>query len=77
MKRILITVVILIFVFAVPVSADVYSEQLELSGAQEIDNALPDDTERLLSDLGLTLEDSDWINKIKSQAQGIVREVII
>ena len=64
MKRIIITVLLLLWLFSVPVSADVYGDQLDLSGAESFEKDIPDSAEGFLSGLDINLESNDWINKI-------------
>ncbi len=65
MKKVVFTV-LLCFLFALPASADTYSDQLSSSGAQELEQALPEGTYDILSDLGVSLEDTQWVNKINT-----------
>ena len=54
MKK-LVVFLILIMIFALPVAANesVYGEQIEASGADELSDALPDETRRLMENFGI------------------------
>ena len=67
-KRIL-TFIIMIFLFALPVSAhgsqeDFYREQFDLSGADTLDNSLPDETREFLENYGLNPENENWLSSV-------------
>lgn len=64
MKKIILAVCVLMFVFAVPAKAELYSEQYEKSGAESLYDALPDETKDLLDRLEITPKNSDFVNKI-------------
>lgn len=56
-----------ICMFIMPVSAqseDPYTTQYELSGADELKNALPDETRQWMEQNELDLSDSGWVNKL-------------
>lgn len=64
MKKILVTAFILLFLFSVPVGAELYEEQYEKSGAESLYDALPDETKELLDRLEISPKDSGFVNKI-------------
>ncbi|MBQ8550867.1 MAG: hypothetical protein IKL44_06350 [Clostridia bacterium] len=63
MKKIVV-ITVLIFLFSVPVSADVYEEQYDLSGVGDL--ALPDGAKDILSEFDLDPRESDWIEQINT-----------
>ena len=65
MKKIIITFLLLLL-FALPVSAEdnIYSNQLENSGAKELEELLPDGAEDILDDLEIDITDPDMADKI-------------
>lgn len=66
MKKI-ITVIILLFLFSFPVSADVYSEQFDLSGADNLTEETPKDVQDIFDSLGIDIREKDWVNKINTE----------
>ena len=69
MKRVL-TAAILIFLFALPVSAEqsVYYEQYSASGVEEALDTLNGDTKDFLNSNGLTPENSEFVNNISAES---------
>ncbi len=71
-KIIIFCAVILIFtvnVSAAEVNQDeFYENQLELSGADRLNEALPDDTRDFLNENGIETQNKDWINSITPQS---------
>ena len=71
-KRIL-TVILFLFVFSLPVAAeetspeDFYSRQFDLSGADELENYLSDDTKEYIDQNGLNPENSNWLSSISPE----------
>lgn len=68
MKKILLSIIISAL-FIIPVSAaetqeEFYRQQYELSGADEISDYLPEDTEEYLQKKGIDLENEDWISAV-------------
>ena len=51
-----------------PSADELYQEQLEASGAQEIWDKLPEETRRLLDNLGITGPDKDSLSRLTPQA---------
>lgn len=69
MKRIILCFIFM-FIFILPVSAeeaDIYSEQYEISGAGELEDALPDSTREYFSEIGIDPKDPDWIDSISGE----------
>lgn len=67
MKRI-IAAIIVALLFALPVRADeVYSEQYEISGADELYDALPDKTQDFFNENGINLGDENWVNNLSGE----------
>ncbi len=67
MKRIVIITLLLIFFLSPSVSAELYNDQLDMSGAEEFYSAIPEDAENIMDDLGISLNDSGWVNKINTK----------
>lgn len=68
-KRIFITVFIM-FILIIPVKAEensVYSQQYDLSGAEEITDALPEETKEYLNQFEIDLKDYNWVNNLNYQ----------
>lgn len=60
MKKVII-ILILIFIFALPVNAaDVYTETVENSSAAEINEALPDEIKDFFKDNNIDIGDANW-----------------
>lgn len=69
MKR-LIALIAVIWLLILPVSAetdDPYTNEYELSGAGELENALPEDTRQWMAENGLDPSDSNWVNKLTAK----------
>lgn len=70
MKRVIISSVIFIILFCLPVSAegtateDFIKEQAELSGADSLDDALPDETRRIFEEEGINATENEWISSL-------------
>ncbi len=63
-------IIFIIFIFTSPVSAegtDIYKEQLEKSGALDLESALPEETREFLNQNEITLEDYGWANRLSTQ----------
>lgn len=71
MKKI-ISVLILIFAFSFTVSAennsDVYEEQYRLSGAEDIEGALPEETREFMRESGIDPKDSNWVSTLTEKS---------
>lgn len=65
MKRI-ITVIVLLFVFSFSVSADVYTDQYNASGAEKLYESLPEDTKEIFDRFGIDPSQNDWVNSINT-----------
>lgn len=71
MKRIVVFIFVLLL-FSLPVSAEgtdaeeFYREQYEISGAEELREALPDDVREYMEQNGIDPSDSGWVNSFKS-----------
>ncbi len=63
-----VVLMILIFVFALPVRAqeDSYSDQLHSSGFDELTELAPDELERFLSQNDIDLYSPDWVNELNT-----------
>ncbi len=64
MKKIIVTVCVLLVLFSLPARAELYDEQYEKSGAEALYDALPQETKELLDNLQISPKDSTWVNKI-------------
>lgn len=77
-KRIIIGLVFLLFFFSFGVSAksieDLYREQVEASGASELLEQLPTETQELLQKLGITSVDTSSFSQL--QPDTLLREVL-
>ncbi len=68
-KIIVFILVILLFSFNVSAeetAEDFYKEQYEISGADKLDGALPEDVQKYMEDYGIDPSDSNWVNNIAS-----------
>jgi stage III sporulation protein AE len=66
----IICFVFILLLFTLNVSAeetDVYKEQLEKSGALELEDALPQEVKEYLGDNGIDLNNYDWVNNLKTE----------
>lgn len=67
MKKIFF-IILFVFLLSITVSAEdhdtVYKEQFDLSGADELDEALPEDVRDFFNDYGIDPSDSNWVTKI-------------
>ena len=69
MKK-LIFIMLFCFIFSFSVSAaetDIYEEQYEISGAEEINDFLDDETRNFLEINGIDPKNPDWVNSIKNE----------
>lgn len=69
MKK-LIFIMLFCFIFSFSVSAaetDIYEEQYEISGAEEINDFLDDGTRNFLEINGIDPKNPDWVNSIKNE----------
>lgn len=74
MKKIIITVLLLL-AFAFPVSAETtYQEQFDASGARDIYDFVPNDTIIIIDRMGIDVSDADWVNNL--EPKNIFKEVI-
>ncbi len=73
MKKIIIALVLLFCFSGFNCSAeeikenDIYAEQYELSGADELDKSLPDGTAEYLNQNGISPENPNWVNSLSTQ----------
>ncbi len=68
-KRIIATTLIL-FCFFITASAeetDLYKEQLEISGAGDLENYIPDNAKDYLNEFSINLNDNEWVNLINTE----------
>ena len=67
MKRIIVAIIVA-FLFALPVRADeVYSEQYEISGADGLYGALPQETQDYFDENGIDLSDENWVSNLSGE----------
>ncbi len=67
MKRIIVFLIIAL-VLNLTVSADeVYSEQYDISGADELYDALPEETKDFFDSSGIDLSQQDWVNSLEGE----------
>ncbi len=64
MKKRILTILVLMLLFSVPASADIYTEQYETSGAGSLYETLPDDVKEFFDDLEIDPSSGDWVNKV-------------
>ncbi len=65
MKKVLFTVLLLLFLFSFSANAEqLYEEQYEKSGAGSLQENLPEETKELLESLEIDPSNSEWVNKI-------------
>ena len=67
MKKVIIFILIFVLIFGFNVSAqtetqDFLKEQAQLIGANELEQALPDDTQNFFEKIGITPENGEWVN---------------
>lgn len=68
-KKIFVTI-IFILIFSITISAqekDIYSEQYDLSGAEEITEALDEKTKEYLDEFQIDPKDYNWVNNLSYQ----------
>lgn len=73
-KKIVLLLILIIPTFFVTVKAEqsglsqeeFYKQQLELSGADEIENALPEQAKEYLAENEIDLSDYNWVNKLSA-----------
>ena len=66
----LIILSLTVLIFVLPVNAeedDFYSKQYDLSGAEELSDALPDETKEYFEEFGIDAGDYNWVNSITSE----------
>ncbi len=69
MKKIIFIMFFILFL-SIPVTAeenDIYKEQLQNSGILEIEDNLPDDVKKYLTDNGMDISDYNWVNNLKTE----------
>ena len=73
MKRIITVIILLFLFFSINCSAEeiekneIYEEQYELSGADELDKKLPNDTADYLNQNGISPENPNWVNTLSAE----------
>lgn len=73
MKRKIILIIALIFLFSFPVCAkekdyeEFYKEQYELSEAEELGDYLPENAKEYMNENGLNPENPNWVNNLSSK----------
>lgn len=68
-KKILLTIAIMLC-FITVVSAeesDIYKEQFDASGIEEIENVIPDSSKEFLNDFSIDLGNSNWVNTLNGE----------
>ncbi len=68
-KRIVLTLIFVIL-FSVSVNAeesDIYKEQLEISGADELSDSLPPEIQQYLEEYSIDISDYNWVNNLNYQ----------
>lgn len=73
MKLLKISVIVLLFgvIFSLPAAAeneDFYAEQYKISGAEEIEDNLPDGAREYFSENGIDPSDSGWVNLLSAES---------
>lgn len=66
-----LTVIFIVLLLSVPVNAeqnDLYSEQFELSGADELEDVLPDETKEYMQEFGIDASDYNWVNSLTAES---------
>lgn len=66
----IICFIFIIYIFTLSVSAqetDIYKEQLENSGALEMEEHIPQDVNDYLNENGIDINDYNWVNNIKTE----------
>lgn len=68
MKKTVVILILLIFLFAMPVSAaeDFYGQQLENSGFSGVEDALPEEVREYFEQNGIDAENPDWIENLST-----------
>ncbi len=66
MKKIILTIVVLMFILSPSAAADVYSEQFELSGAEELNDSLPDGVRSIFDELEIDITKQNWVDNINA-----------
>ena len=67
MKKTVVILIILLFLFAMPVSAeDFYRQQLESSGFSAVEDSLPDTVREYFKENGIDAENPDWIENLST-----------
>ncbi len=66
MKKIVITVLILMMVLAPRVCADFYSEQFDLSGADDLNDSIPKEVRDIFDDLEIDITEQNWTDKLNA-----------
>lgn len=70
MKKILVNIIIFMFVFCIPAAAEeslddsFISEQAQLSGADTLGDALPDEAKEFFSENEIDAENGEWVNDL-------------
>lgn len=73
MIRKIIFLIVFMLLFSIPASAEeappeqLYGEQYELSGAEDLSGYLPEETEEYMNENGITAENPDWVNSLGAE----------
>lgn len=73
MKRLILFILMLMCLFSVDCSAqdvsgeDFYREQYELSGADGLENILPEETQEYFNQNGINPKDPNWVNSLSAE----------
>ncbi len=66
----IVLIIALIFCLIIPVSAeetDIYKEQFDASGIDNIQNEIPDSAKDFLDDFSINLSDSNWVSSLNGE----------
>ena len=66
----IVLIIALIFCLIIPISAEeteIYKEQFDASGIDNIQNEIPDSAKEFLTDFSIDLSESDWVNSLSSE----------
>ena len=73
MKKIIVFICVMLL-FSLPVCGkeisgdELYKEQYEISGADDIKNSLPQEIKKYMEENGIDPSDSDWVNSLNSES---------
>ncbi len=78
MKRIII-ILIFLLIFSVPAKADenVYTDQLNAIGMEEITKIPNKETRQILNDLGATPYDTEWVEKAPGNIFSLLKDIFV